>query len=136
MLSIMEAAKQNGGANLNMSELVRLDALLAFYPLHDRECLDELYAGWVTYFAWPWKQPLWEVCLFFNTWYHRPVGETPALLLSNTLTLRTYPDQELLWREDCFVLRVAGALYYMAGGALADGGDCVDTYHGAWCELK
>jgi hypothetical protein len=53
---------RDGGAGLNMAELVSGGALEAFFPLHDPAACGELHSKWVANLtSMPWNQPLWEV---------------------------------------------------------------------------
>ncbi len=60
LLSIMEAhpSLQPHGAGLNIGRLVAKKAVLAAFPLHNFDELNQLQLRWLNLLAPPWKQPI------------------------------------------------------------------------------
>jgi hypothetical protein len=55
-----------GGCALDPAQLLKDECILAYAPLHDMVELRELEAEWITFFDFPWNQPVDKVKNYFG----------------------------------------------------------------------
>jgi hypothetical protein len=59
--SILMAKKYEGGCNLDVYKLLKMDCMLGYFALHDYVELRALEAKWLHFFQLPWNQPVDDV---------------------------------------------------------------------------
>jgi len=64
--TIITDVPENGGANLNMDELIHTKVVSKFFPLHQEKRLKELYEGWVRPNNFWRRQPLDMIRTYFG----------------------------------------------------------------------
>jgi hypothetical protein len=66
LISMIIASKGPGGCGLDIRKLLKHECILAFMPLHDMVELRALEVNWLTFFAWPWNQPVDQIKDYFG----------------------------------------------------------------------
>lgn len=58
--------KGNYFANINVNALLKSKCILAYYPLHDKNIVNQLKKSWLSFCVMPWRQPIDDVREYFG----------------------------------------------------------------------